>query len=190
MGGSPERHRARREGVSSFRSRKPPWVPRPLEQQQSPPVSSLSPSQDQSPPQLTGPGQGSGSGFTKHIALKSSLWPTVKAGLPGGSVVKNLPANAGDPGLIPESGRSQGEESGNPLQYSCLGNPMDRGAWWATAHEVIKSRTQLNSNNHCLWVTWGPFRATSDLAARRAGSSGSCPPPAASRGLVSLQAVD
>ena len=48
------------------------------------------------------------------------------------SLVKNLPANAGDAGLIPESGRSLGEGNGNPLQYSCLENPMDRGAWWAT----------------------------------------------------------
>ena len=49
-------------------------------------------------------------------------------GFPGGSVVKNPPANAGDLGLIPGSGRSPGEGNGNPLQYSCLGNPMDRGA--------------------------------------------------------------
>ena len=48
-------------------------------------------------------------------------------GFPAGSVVKNLPANAGDTGLIPGSGRSPGEGNGNPLQYSCLGNPMDRG---------------------------------------------------------------
>ena len=47
---------------------------------------------------------------------------------PGGSVVKNLPANAGDTGSIPGSGRSPGEENGNPLQYSYLGNPMDRAA--------------------------------------------------------------
>ena len=47
-------------------------------------------------------------------------------GFPGGSVVKNPPANAGDVGLIPGSGRSLGEENGNPLQYSCLGNPMKR----------------------------------------------------------------
>ena len=50
-------------------------------------------------------------------------------GFPGGSVVKNPPANAGDTGLIPGSGRSSGEGNGNPLQYSCLDNPMDRGAW-------------------------------------------------------------
>ena len=47
-------------------------------------------------------------------------------------MVKNPPANAGDAGLIPGSGRYPGEGHGNPLQYSCLGNPIDRGAWWAT----------------------------------------------------------
>ena len=49
-------------------------------------------------------------------------------GFPGDSVVKNLPASAGDVGLIPGLGRSPGEGNGNPLQHSCLGNPMDRGA--------------------------------------------------------------
>ena len=57
---------------------------------------------------------------------------------PGGSVVKNLPANAGNEGLIPGSGRSSGEGNGNPFQYSCLENPMDRGAWWAMVHGVTK----------------------------------------------------
>ena len=52
-------------------------------------------------------------------------------GFPGGLVVKNLPASAGDTGLIPGLGRTPGEESGNPLQYSWLGNTLDRGAWWA-----------------------------------------------------------
>ena len=51
-----------------------------------------------------------------------------------GSVVKNLPANAGDAGSIPGSARSPAEQNGNPLRYSCLGNPMDRGAWRATVH--------------------------------------------------------
>ena len=49
---------------------------------------------------------------------------------PGGSVAENLPASAGDSGSIPGSGRSSGEGNGNSLQYSCLGNPMDRGVWW------------------------------------------------------------
>ena len=60
---------------------------------------------------------------------------------PGGAVVKNLPANAGDAGntgLIPGSGRSSGGGNGNPLQYSCLENSMDRGAWRATVHDVVK----------------------------------------------------
>ena len=66
---------------------------------------------------------------------------------PGGEVVKNLPANAGDArdtGLIHVSGRSPGEGNGYPLQYSCLENPMDRGAWWATVHGVTMSRTRLS----------------------------------------------
>ena len=53
-------------------------------------------------------------------------------------VVKNPPTNAGDIGLIPESGRSPGERNGNPLQYSCLRNPMDRETWWAAVHGVKK----------------------------------------------------
>ena len=61
-----------------------------------------------------------------------------RMGFPGGSVIKNPPADAGDENLIPGSGRSPREEKGNPLQYSCLGNPMDRGAWWATTHGVAK----------------------------------------------------
>ena len=59
-------------------------------------------------------------------------------------MVKNPPASAGDigdMGSIPGLGRSPGEGNGNPLQYSCLGNPMDRGAWWATFHGVAKSQT-------------------------------------------------
>ena len=59
-------------------------------------------------------------------------------GLPRGSAVNNPSANAGDMGSFHGSGRSSGEENGNPLQYSCLVNPMDRGAWWAPVHEVAK----------------------------------------------------
>ena len=53
-------------------------------------------------------------------------------------MAKNPPANAGDEGLTPGSGRSPGEGNGNPLHYSCLGNPTDRGVWWATDHGVAK----------------------------------------------------
>ena len=59
-------------------------------------------------------------------------------GFPGGSVVKTPPASAGDVGLIPGSGRSPGEGNGNPLQYSCLGNPTDRESWQVTIHGFAK----------------------------------------------------
>ena len=65
-------------------------------------------------------------------------------GCPGGSDGKESACNAGDLGSIPGLGRSPGEGNGNPLQYSCLENPMDRGAWWATVHGVTKSQTRLS----------------------------------------------
>ena len=65
-------------------------------------------------------------------------------GFPGGSEVKASACNAGDLGLIPGLGRSPGEGNGTPLQYSCMENPMDRGAWWATVHGVTKSQTPLS----------------------------------------------
>ena len=68
----------------------------------------------------------------------------VTLGFLGGSVVKNLPAKAGDVSLTPGLGRSPGGGNGNPLQYSCLENPMDRGAWRSTVHGSQKSRTQLS----------------------------------------------
>ena len=64
-----------------------------------------------------------------------------RMGFPGGSVIKNPPADAGDESLIPGSGRSPGEKKGNPLQYSCSGNPMDRGVWQATVYGVEKNQT-------------------------------------------------
>ena len=64
-------------------------------------------------------------------------------GLPGRLSGKELPANTGDLGSIPGSGRSLGKGNGNPLQYSCLGNPVERGAWRATVHRVAGSQTQL-----------------------------------------------
>ena len=67
-------------------------------------------------------------------------WVLYNLGLPGGSVSKESACNAGDSGSVLGSGRSPGE-NGNPLQYSCLENPMDRGGWWATVHGVAKSWT-------------------------------------------------
>ena len=65
-------------------------------------------------------------------------------GFPGGSEVIASACNVGDLGSIPGSGRSPEGGNGNPLQYSCLENPMDEGAWWASVHGVAKSRTQLS----------------------------------------------
>ena len=65
-------------------------------------------------------------------------------GFPGGSDSKESACNAGDLGLIPGLGRSPEEGNDNPLQYSCLENPMDRGAWWATVGGVAKSQTRLS----------------------------------------------
>ena len=63
---------------------------------------------------------------------------------PGGSDGKASAYNAGDPGSIPGLGRSPEEGNGHPLQYSCLGNPKDGGAWWATVHGVAKNPTLLS----------------------------------------------
>ena len=75
--------------------------------------------------------------FTELI--KNEVCPN--PGFPGGSVVKNPPASAGDLGSIPGLGRTPGKGNGNPLQYSCLENPMDSGTWRATVHGVTKSQT-------------------------------------------------
>ena len=78
------------------------------------------------------------------FALRITIRYSTYLGFPAGTVVKNPPANAGDArdvGSIPGSGRSPGVGNGNPLQYSCLENSMDRGAWQATVHVVAKNWT-------------------------------------------------
>ena len=80
-------------------------------------------------------------------SLKTSNWiGASREGrhFPGSSAAKASACNTGDLGSIPGLGRSPGEGNGNPLQYSCLENPMDGGAWWAKVHRVTKSRTQLS----------------------------------------------
>ena len=73
----------------------------------------------------------------------ATLPSLIVMGFPSSSWVKNPPANTGDPGSVPGSGRFPGEENGNLLQYSCLGNPMDWGACWGTAHGVARIRGDL-----------------------------------------------
>ena len=79
--------------------------------------------------------------FTFYIV--NYFFPLWLLAFPGGPEVKASAWNAGDVGSIPGSGRSPGEGNGNPLQYSCLGNSTDRGAWRATVHGVAKSQTRL-----------------------------------------------
>ena len=88
--------------------------------------------------------------FQCKWSINSTLYITVsyRQGYPGGKVIKNSPVNAGgesEVGLIPGSGRSLGEGNGNPLQYSCLDNAMDKGAWWTVVHGSCKSWTWLSA---------------------------------------------
>ena len=88
-------------------------------------------------------------GWKKHklesrLPGEISIISDMQKDFPGGSDSKASCLQCGRPGSIPGSGRSSGEGNGNPLQYFCLENPMDRGAWWAKDHEVTKSRTRLS----------------------------------------------
>ena len=78
-----------------------------------------------------------------NITLTKCLGPVLIGilGFPGSSDSKAFACNVGDLGLIPQLGRSPGEGNGDPLQYSCLENSMDGGAWWPTVHGITKSRT-------------------------------------------------
>ena len=107
------------------------------------------------------PNREHGPSISNHYSYRNqgnrALWgqfPKDWVSLPSGTVVKNLPANVGDTrevGLLSGLGRSLGKGNGNPLQYSCLENPMDRGAWRATVHGVAKSQTWLSDFTHSLW---------------------------------------
>ena len=99
---------------------------------------------------------------------------------------KNPPANAEDTGSIPRSGRSPGKGNGIPLKYPCLGNPMDRGAWWATVHEVAKSWTRLSNTQQQQFLHSCPLfvkphmnrcRSLPMHIASASGSPGSAPQP-------------
>ena len=95
-------------------------------------------------PQSTSVGRGQKGRSSKGTSRFCSFILGKCGDFPGGSVIKNPPANAEDArvtGSIPGSGRSPGERHGNPLQYSCLESPMDRGVWRATAYGVTKSWT-------------------------------------------------
>ena len=109
-------------------------------------------------------GHPTGSAFNLYESDHTAL------GFPGGSVVKDPPANVGDAGLIPGWGRSPGEGNGNPLHYACLRNPMDRGAWWVTQSTGCKESDATeklnNSNNapHLLSILHHPAWLTSEAS--------------------------
>ena len=97
----------------------------------------------------------------KHKKNFSALWPPLSPflGFPGGSVVKNPPANTGDMGSVSGLGGLPGEINGNPFQYSHMGNPMDRGAWQATVHGVSRvghnlATKQLPTVMRCVPALW------------------------------------
>ena len=97
------------------------------------------------------------------LPQRRALWPlnrllpsSLLTPLPWWLRGKEATCSAGDTGSILGLGRSPGEGNGNPLQHSCLGNPMDKGAWWATVHGVAKSQTQLSDYNHHHLLTLGP----------------------------------
>ena len=85
--------------------------------------------------------------LSEILFFENLLVNAVEMGFPGGLVVKNPPASAGDAGSMPGSGRSHGGGHGDPLQCPCLKNPMNRGAWWAMVHSVAKSQTRLEQLN-------------------------------------------
>ena len=97
---------------------------------------------------------------------KANCWAVLtflNRGFPGSSDGKVSAYNAGDPGSIPGSERSPGEGNGNPLQYSCLENPMDRGAWEATVHGVTKSQTRLSDFTYFSYLFHVSFPRLSKL---------------------------
>ena len=81
----------------------------------------------------------------KYFLIFKQIFTLIQ-GFAAGAVVKNPPVNAGNMVSTSGLGRSPGEGNGNPLQYSCLENPMDRGAWWATVHGVAESQTRLSTS--------------------------------------------
>ena len=116
---------------------------------------------------------------------RASIWQEA-LGFPGGSDGKESACNARDLGSLPRLGRSPGEGNGNPLQYSCLENPMDRGAWRTTVHGVTKSQTRLKHlklSVSCFWGLTGSFSEGKHSVQGRKEKRGQLAGPASARGL-------
>ena len=101
--------------------------------------------------------------WKKHFysTIKQSVLFTLNLGFPYSSVSKGSACNAGDPALIPGLGRSTGEGNGNPFEYSCLENPMDRGAWQATVHGVsrVRHNTATKPPPHSTYLLFCKYKA-------------------------------
>ena len=119
------------------------------------------------------------SGFLLFMNIQERAFPSLclrrQPCFPGGSEVKALAWNVGDPGLIPGTGRSLGEGTGNPLQYSCLENPIDGGAWQATVHGVAKSCTgftdkPIPSPSHSPVYGWSVLQQSQETDTKRGQS--------------------
>ena len=111
-------------------------------------------------------------------------------GLPGGSAVKNPPANAGDMGLIPGLRRFPGGGNGNPLQYTCLENPMDRGAWWVTVHGGHKESAMTEhicTSVLTIWVKSKLGQKVNSRGGLKEGRDHSLPPQALQPGPFNLK---
>ena len=106
-------------------------------------------------------------GQEKETPHMLGQWYTHIKGYPGASTVRNPPNNAEDPGSVPGLGRSHGEGNGNPLQYSCLGNPMKREAQWATAHGVSNVRQDLVIKERHIYQTWFMMEVSSQRMRKR-----------------------
>ena len=106
---------------------------------------------------------------------------------PGSSDGKASTYNAGDPGSIPGSGRFPGEGNSNPLQYSCLENPMDQGAWWAIIHGVAKSRTRLSDFCVCVCVSVRGLRESKTYSLSYLKCRLTCFPCRQAQNLCSIQ---
>ena len=128
------------------------------------------------PPSCSWPGRASSESWGVCLQLPACVWKESSwrgfEDFPGGSDGKVSAYNAGDWGSMPGSGRSPGEGNGNPLQYSCLDNPMDGGAWWTMVHVVTKCQTRLSDFTFTwkrtegrLWVTLSPSDRWEPLAA-------------------------
>ena len=127
------------------------------------------------------------------MGVTVSLWRIhciSMGGFPGGSEDKASACNVGDPGSIPGLGRSPGEGNGNPLQYSCLENPMYGGAWRATVHRVANSRTRLSDFTFTLLSSLSEWVLVAQLCLTLCGPTDCSPPGSSAHGILQARILE